>query len=292
MALGVFILVFFSAAIHVFWNTSVKTSRDKVSFVWLTAVAATAVLAPVFVVARIVQPGPLSWEVVALAALSGLCEAAYIIPLFLAYDRADLSVVYPLSRGVAPLVTLSLGGVLLGDAVTVRHGAAVLVVVLGVGGVSWSAWAAAPHRHTLAGVGLALWAGCLIAGYHLVDRRAMTLQKTPGPIEYLFLMHCFMLLFISAWVAVSARRRARAMNEWPANRRGVLIVGVGAPLAYLLIVLALRHGNVTYVTAGRNVGIVISTLVGGLFLAETVGWRRTVGAVLIAAGVAALVLLS
>jgi drug/metabolite transporter (DMT)-like permease len=82
------------------------------------------------------------------------------------------------------------------------------------------------------------------------------------------------------------------MNEWPANRRGVLIVGVGAPLAYLLIVLALRHGNVTYVTAGRNVGIVISTLVGGLLLAETVGWRRTVGAVLIAAGVAALVLLS
>ena len=82
------------------------------------------------------------------------------------------------------------------------------------------------------------------------------------------------------------------MNEWPANRKGVLIVGIGVPLAYLLIVLALRHGNVTHITAGRNVGIVISTLVGGLFLAETVSWRRAVGAVLIVAGVAALVLLS
>ncbi len=292
MTLTVFILVLASAGLHVFWNAFVKMCRDKVSFVWLTSVVGTLVLAPVFAISRLVQPGPLGGEVFAWAALSGLCEAAYLVQLFVAYEKADLSVVYPLSRGVAPLVTLALGGLLLGDSVALHHGVAILVVVAGVGSMSLSAWASAPHRHTLTGVGLALAAGCLIAGYHLVDRRAMTLADKPNALEYLFLMHCVLLLFVSAWIVMSARRRKRAMSEWPANRKGVLIVGVGSTLAYFLIMVALRHGNVTHIAAGRNVGIVISTVVGSLFLRERVCWRRVLGAVLISAGVAALVLFS
>ena len=68
-------------------------------------------------VSRLIAPGALSGEIVACAALTGLFRAAYIIMLFLAYGHADLSVAYPLSRGVAPLVALPLAGVLLGDAV-------------------------------------------------------------------------------------------------------------------------------------------------------------------------------
>jgi drug/metabolite transporter (DMT)-like permease len=293
MPLTVFILVFFSAGLHVFWNAFVKACQDKVSFVWTTSVVGSLTLLPVFVVSRLVSPGPLDWPMIGWAALSGLCEAGYLIPLFVAYDQADLSVVYPLSRGVAPLVTLALGGMLLGDVVTAGHGAAVLVVVVGVGVVSWSAWVAAPHRHTLTGVGLALWAGCLIAGYHLVDRRVMTLPARPWPHEYLLFMHVFLLLFVSAWIAARKARRARALSEWRTNKRGVLLVGVGSVVGYLLIMIALRNpsANVTYVAAGRNVGIVLSTLAGALFLREAVSWRRILGAVLITLGVAGLVLL-
>jgi drug/metabolite transporter (DMT)-like permease len=290
VTLTVFILVLCAAALHVFWNTFVKTSRDKVSFLWLTSVAGSAVMAVAFLVARLAAPGPISVEVVAWAALSGLFEAAYLVMLFGAYDKADLSVTYPLSRGIAPLVVLPLGGLLLGDVVTPRHGAAVVVVAAGVAAVSLSAWAAAPHRRTLEGVALALAAGCLIAAYHLVDRRAMTLAARPSALDYLFLMHGFLALFVSAWIVLSRRRRKRALSEWPVNRRGVLVVGVGSPLAYFLIMVALRYGNVTYITAGRNVGIVISTVVGGVFLKERISWKRALGAVLIALGVAALVL--
>ena len=72
----------------------------------------------------------------------------------------------------------------------------------------------------------------------------------------------------------------------------VLIVGFCTPLAYFLIILALRYGNVTHVAAGRNIGIVISILVGRLFLKEIVGRYRIIGAVLITLGVAALLVFS
>jgi drug/metabolite transporter (DMT)-like permease len=80
--------------------------------------------------------------------------------------------------------------------------------------------------------------------------------------------------------------------EWTTNRLGVLIVGICIPAAYFLIVLALRYGNVTYVTAGRNIGIVLSTLVGVLFLKERVSWGRFVGSLFILAGVGGLVLMA
>jgi len=291
MSLFVFILVLSSAVLHVFWNVFVKTSGDKVSFAWLSVLVSTVVLVPVFAASRLIAPGPLSGEIVAWAALSGLCEAAYIILLFVAYGYTDLSVVYPLSRGVAPLVVLPLSGLLLSDTVTAQHGLAIAVVIGGVTAVTLSALVSAPHRHTVAGVCLALGAGCMIACYHMVDRRAMTLAARPSPIEYLFVMHGFLLLFISAWVGISAGRRKRAFVEWRGNVKGILIVGLGSTLAYFMIMVALRHGNVAYITAGRNVGIVISTAVGAFLLKERVCRRRVLGAALIAAGVAALVAL-
>lgn len=290
MTLFVFLLVLLSSSLHVIWNTLVKQSEDKPSFALLTTLVATLVLVPVFIVSRVVQPGPLSTAVWGWAAFSGLFEALYVVLLFGAYGRADLSVVYPLSRGVAPLFTLVLGGRLLGDWVSPLQGAAVLTIVAGVTGVSLSSRYSAKSGLGRSGILFSIGTGCMIAGYHLVDRRAMTMVIPPNPLEYLFLAHLFMSAFVVLWFGLCLRRGREILSEWMTNRGGVLIVGVCIPAAYFLIVLALRYGNVTHVTAGRNIGIVLSTVVGLLFLKERVGWGRAVGSLLILTGVVGLVL--
>jgi drug/metabolite transporter (DMT)-like permease len=290
VTLFVFSLVLLSASLHVLWNTLVKQSEDKSSFAWLTTLVATLLLMPVFGASRLLQPGTLGPPAWGWAALSGLFEALYVVFLFGAYGQADLSVVYPLSRGVAPLMTMALGGRLLGDSVSAVQGAAVLTIVAGVTSVAVSS--RAPVRHILrrAGLLLSFGTGCMIAGYHLVDRRAMSMAGSPSPIEYLFLVQLFMSAFVTLWFGVRLRRGREMLSEWMTNRAGVLIVGACIPAAYLLIVVALRYGNVTHVTAGRNIGIVLSTLVGLLFLRERVGWGRAVGSALIVSGVVGLVL--
>ena len=290
MTFFVFVLVLLSASLHVLWNTLVKQSEDKPSFAVLTTLMATLALVPVFIASRVVQPGPLSPAAWSWAALSGLLEALYLVLLFGAYGRADLSVVYPLSRGVAPLVTLVLGGRLLGDWVSPLQGAAVFTIVAGVASVGLSSRDPARQAPNRSGLLLSLGTGCMIAGYHLVDRRAMTMGAAPNPLEYLFLVQLFMSALVTLWFGLCLRRGREILSEWMTNRGGVLIVGVCIPAAYFLIVLALRYGNVTHVTAGRNIGIVLSTVVGLLFLKERVGWGRIVGSLLILAGVVALVL--
>jgi drug/metabolite transporter (DMT)-like permease len=288
----VFVLVLLSASIHVFWNTLVKQSEDKSSFAWLTTLVATLLLMPVFGVSRLLQPGTLGPPAWGWAAFSGLFEALYVVFLFGAYGQADLSVVYPLSRGVAPLVTMALGGRLLGDSVSPVQGAAVFTVVAGVASVAVSSQAKVRHALGRAGVLLSFGTGCMIAGYHLIDRRAMSIAEAPRPLEYLFLVQLFMSAFVTLWFGVGLRRGREMLSEWTTNRAGVLIVGACIPAAYLLIVVALRYGNVTHVTAGRNIGIVLSTLVGLLFLKERVNWGRFVGSLLILAGVGGLVLMA
>lgn len=290
VTLFVFILVFLSAALHVLWNTFVKKCKDKASFAWLTSIVGVMILLPVFVSCRLAWPGPLGGQVWGWAAFSGLFEAMYVVFLFSAYGRADLSVVYPLSRGIAPLVTWTLGGIFVGDSVSFKSGLAVGLIVAGVLGLSYSARNTSGRAAGL-GVLLSLGTGCMIAGYHLVDRKAMSMAAAPSPLEYLFLMHLFLVFFITAWVCLAPKARRTIFSEWRSNRPGVLIVGFCTPLAYFLIILALRYGNVTYIAAGRNIGIFISVIVGVLFLKERVTRPRFAGALLIAAGVIGLVAL-
>lgn len=292
MTLIVFILVTLSAILHVLWNTLIKTSRDKTSFAWLTSLVGSLMLLPVFILCRFWSPGPLGWEVWLWAALSGLFETLYVIFLFGAYGRADLSVVYPLSRGIAPLITMILGDVLVGDAVTLPQGLTIGVICAGVAAVSYSARTTGIKYNAWSGICLAMATGCMIAGYHLVDRKAMCMPHPPNPLEYLFLMHFFLGAFITTFVTLVLKPGKQILVEWSGNRRSVLIVGFCTPLAYFLIIVALRYGNVTHVAAGRNIGIFISILVGGLFLKETVHCFRIIGALLIAAGVAALIVLT
>ena len=131
----------------------------------------------------------------------------------------------------------------------------------------------------------------LIGGYHLVDRYALKLEPAPPAIlEYYFLMHTVMVLALTVALLAWPGYRRRLLCEWPGNRTGVLAVGVLSVVSYLLILMALRLGNVTLVSATRNTGIAISTAVGGLVLRERISPLRAIGAVVIVAGVFILLL--
>ncbi|MBN2449883.1 MAG: EamA family transporter [Lentisphaeria bacterium] len=291
MSVTVFGMVFLSASLHVFWNALAKQSRDKLSFAWLTNGVGALCALPLFLFCRVWGPGALGLDVFLLAMASGLIESLYFVTLFSAYDRVDLSVAYPLSRGVAPVFSLVPGAVFLGDTLTAGQGCGVGIVVAGVFLVAWSAMRRSDSvARVRGGVLLALATGAMIALYHVVDRRALTLPSPPRTGEYFFLMHAWLALFVSAWVLGRPSTRRRAFREWHGNRGAVLLVGFLSVFAYLLIMAALRVGNVTLVAATRNSGIVISTLAGALLLREPICRLRLAGVLGIVTGVVTLLL--
>jgi drug/metabolite transporter (DMT)-like permease len=142
------------------------------------------------------------------------------------------------------------------------------------------------------GIGIlpAVATGGMIAGYHLVDRHVMGSFNHPNSLEYFCIVRLLMAGFLTIWTIVCPDSHRIIMREWLTHKREVIIASFGVVSGYYLILFALQYGNVTYITASRNIGIVISMIVGALFFKEAINRVRLTGALLITAGVVSLVI--
>src|SRR5215217_7433087 len=126
MPASALLLALGSAVLHAAWNLLLARARDVQA-----AAAATFVIAVV-----VALPFALVWwradaAVWPYALASTLLEIVYVVALALAYRVGEVSFVYPLTRGLAPVLALAFGVVALGEAVSLT--AAGGVVLVGVG---------------------------------------------------------------------------------------------------------------------------------------------------------------
>lgn len=292
----VFLLVFASCLLHVLWNASGKKCGDSEAFTWLTTVGGALVNIVALCVLTLsgrIQPIPVSAGLLKMAATSGFFEGCYFIFLFWSYRHIDLSVAYPLSRGLAPLATLFLGPVVvLVFGLDSHRGiqlSQLLPVAIALGGASLLCYDALSRsdakQNVLKGLILAMLTGLSIASYHLVDSTAMETYKLPS-IQYLTLMSLFMSLFVSLWMLTKKNALARIAKELKGNIKGVLSVCCISNFTYCLVLLAFKLvKNATLVTAARNMGIVISLIYAAIFLKEKVSFQKALGACMITAGI-------
>lgn len=282
-------LVLLSAVLHVLWNTLAKSCDDKLSFAWLTTVLGGLFLVGPFVAARLFSPGLIDGQTWLWAAVSGAFQALYVMLLFTAYGKADLSVVYPVCRGLAPLAVLLLAGRLVGDAVGVWQVAAVGLVVAGTVAVGLT------NRNSIgkisaSGLALSGLTALATAGYSLADSKAMRLSPGPGAAEFLLLSYIFLAALLTPWAVRARGGLGGLFSQWRTNRRDVLLVSLLTPLSYLCVVAAMGQGNVVLITAWRNVSILLSTAAGAWLLHEQVTRGRLFGAGVIFSGLTLLVL--
>jgi drug/metabolite transporter (DMT)-like permease len=203
-----------------------------------------------------------------LVATSAL-ELAYFVLLAYAYNRAELSVVYPLARGLAPVLVLAGAVAFTGAGTTPRQVGGVLLVgsgILLVRGLR--------GRGALLAVAIA----CAIASYTVVDKHGVT---HASPVAYLELMSIFTgLAYAGFIVATRGAVTLRAELGW----RSVL-AGVGTFAAYACVLAALQLASAASVAAVRESGVVVATALAAIFLRERVTPWRAGGAVLVVAGV-------
>src|SRR5262245_26094922 len=147
-----------SALIHASWNAALKGGRDRVADAFLIAVGGLMTWA--VVAAGWGAPAPAAWPFLA---ASVLIHLVYWYTLFSAYDVGDLSHIYTLSRGSAPML------VAIGAAIAAHETPppvkALGVVLVSAGVLCVGASARAPIRATLWALGI----GVCIASYSLVD---------------------------------------------------------------------------------------------------------------------------
>ena len=269
MPLSAFGRALAAAVVHALWNLLLARARDPEAATAVALVTGVVVFAPV---------AALTWELEAEAwpylVATSLLELLYVALLGAAYRRAELSVVYPLARGVAPVLVLAVGA--LGAGTSAAQAAGVCLVGLGVLLVRGLARPAAS-----AGVLFGLAIACSIAAYTLVDDEGI---RYANAITYLELALVVPAAGYAAGIVLFKGGAALRAEVRPSS----LAAGVSVFVAYALVLAALARAEAAPVAAVRETSVVIATAGAALLLRERVGPGRLAGAVLVAAGVALL----
>ena len=172
MTTTVFLVVIAAAILHALWNALLKSGGDK--FVGMSAVMMGQ--APLAVIAALSFPLPAVESLPYLLAGVAL-HVGYQIFLTLAYRIGDLSQVYPIARGVAPLIVAGVSIGFLGVALSLPE--ILGVATIGIGIISLALVRRQDGQRNLGAAGLALVTGCFIAAYSLVDGLGARVSGSP-----------------------------------------------------------------------------------------------------------------
>jgi drug/metabolite transporter (DMT)-like permease len=272
--LTAFALALGSAALHALWNLLLARERDPEPTTAIAICASVVAFAPL--AALVWDVDPRVWPFIA---VTSMLQLLYFALLATAYRRAELSFVYPIARGLAPVLVLVVGVVVLGTGASAAQAAGVCLVgvgillVRGVGG----------EHDTVGGV-LAVAIAASIAAYTLVDKSGI---RYADPIVYLELAMAPTALGSLLLVAAlpSGPRRLRA-----AVRLTPVVAGVVSFGAYVLVLAALERAPAASVAAVRETSVLIVAALAARTLGERVSGTRLVGAALVVSGVALIVL--
>jgi drug/metabolite transporter (DMT)-like permease len=263
------VLALAAAVGHAVWNLLLARARDP------EAATAVAMLVGVVVFAI---PAAVDWDVDAsvwpYVLGSALFELVYLALLARAYRQSDLSLIYPLGRGVAPVLVLVIGVAVLGVETSAAQAAGVCLVATGIF-LLRGPRSEADRRGVVFGLAIA----ACIAGYTLIDNSGVERASALAYLELVILLPAF------GYAAfVLATRGARAMRA-ELNLSSV-VAGLLILSPFALFLLALDLAPAAPVAAVRETSILIATALGALVLKERVGAGRWAGAVLVAVGVA------
>ncbi len=265
-----FALALGAAVLHAGWNVLLAGARDSVAATGALLLFGALLLAP----AALLTGSVVSSDALPYVAGSAALELAYFVLLAFAYRGGEMSVVYPVGRGSAPVVVLAAGAVGLGVGVS-------WVAALGVGlvaaGVLLLALRGDPgSRDVLFGLAI----GLAIAGYTLVDSEGL---DHADPLAYLFLVAAVCAVAYGGGLLATGQGGAlKAALNPRAALTAAAVFG-----AYAMVLAALELAPAASVAAVRESSVVIAAVFAWLFLGEP---RRLTAAALVAAGVAAIAL--
>ena len=276
MSLAVSFAVLLAALLHATWNAMIKGGRDVL--LDTAAIVAGAGLVALPFLPLVPLPQPQAWPYIIASVVTHL---AYYFLMVNAYRTGDLSLVYPLMRGVAPLITAVLGIFWLREMPATFAWAGMLLISAGVIAL---ALRTADHAPSGKAVSFALANACVIATYSIIDGNG---ARASGNVwSYIVWLFVLDAIPFTLYMLVT-RRRAFLQALWQRRRNGMIGGGLSAG-AYAISVWAMTQAPVALVASLRETSVLFATLIGARLLNEKLTPRRWAGVAAVVLGVIAL----
>ncbi|NMZ32639.1 EamA family transporter [Pseudomonas proteolytica] len=266
-------LVLISAFMHATWNAVVRAGSSR--FMTLALVDGTALLICLAALPLVDVPSLQVWGYVL---LSVVLNTVYRLFLIKAYETGDFGQVYPVMRGVPPVLVALFSYFLLHEHLSFQALAGVLLICLGIISLTFvRKMTALMLRPILMAVG----AGVFIASYTVVDAKGVRASETV--LQYIIYLTVFQSIPIPLLAFLKARTQfvQAIARQWRVGMLG----GVFYLASYGLVLFALSLDAVAKVSALRETSVIIGAIIAALFFRERFGWRRMLSALVIVCGI-------
>jgi len=280
-------MVVVAALLHAFWNIVAKKTGGNRHFVLMGGLLLALIWAPAGLWLGWNEVPRWGWTQWAFVAGSGFLHLAYFKVLLKGYRVSDLTVVYPVARGTGPLISSLLAVAVMGEALTVHGALGVLAVCGGVfiiaGGPAMlrGAHDAVQRARLHAGLAWGAATGVLIAAYTVLDGYSVkVLLLSPVILDYFG-----NLVRLPFMLPTLLRDPPGFVDAWRRYKWHAVVLGAVSPLAYMLVLYAVRLAPVSHVAPAREISMLFAALVGGRLLGEGDRGQRVLGALLMAGGV-------
>lgn len=274
MTATVFFAVLFAALLHAGWNAWVKGGRDGFTAILQLSLGQSLIASLALFVVGLPPATALPWVIA-----SALLHCGYKAFLINAYERGDLSQIYPIARGSAPLIVAGAGLLFLGEALPPARLAAVAAIG---GGILLLAAGRPGERLRRSGILLGLGTATFTASYSVVDGLGARLAGDASA----FILSAIAIdgVLMLAWARLAGRKLTleAVRSGW---LQGLAAGGVSVG-AYWIVVWAFTQAPLALVAALRETSILFAMLIAALLLGERVGARRWAAAGLIVSGIA------
>ncbi|WP_127588229.1 EamA family transporter [Paenibacillus koleovorans] len=284
MTLTAILLVTIAGMMHAIWNMLTKRSGSQMAFLWWAQLTAIVGLAPVAFLVDGLEwlRGPTA---IGFLLLSMLLHGVYIVLLAVAYRMGDLSVVYPVMRGISPVLLPLLGVLVLNESLFAFDYAGIGLIVLGIWLLGSGGRSQAGDKLQWKAVCIAILVGLAVTSYTLIDKLAIETAGIP-PLSLNSASNIGNALFLTYFAIRSRHLR----QEWRHHKPAWLIGGLLASAGYVLFLYAMDLAPLAQIAPMREIGTVFGTLLGLFVLRESQARTlpRMLASFLITAGVIAL----
>ncbi|WP_102959821.1 DMT family transporter [Mangrovicella endophytica] len=263
MSSTVFAAVILAALLHAAWNALLKSETDKLAGGVGVSIGGVPLALAGIAVAGF--PPLAAWPYVL---ASAVIHTFYYLCLLNAYRAADFTQVYPVARGIAPVLTACFGVIMLGEVLTPLQTAAVVIIGSGVTSLVFAG--RSDRNLTGAGLAYALATGVLIATYSLNDgagaREAGSSLSFYGTSS---ILNCALLCLY-----VRIARPGTLCACFTRARSSTLVGGPVSFVAYAIVTWAFSQAPIATVSALREVSVAFAILIGTFVLKERMNWRK------------------
>ena len=274
MTTTVLVAVLTAALLHASWNAIAHGITDR--FVGFGLISAGGTVCAGFLLPFTSLPDPASWPYLA---VSVVLHVGYLAFLMLSYRLGDFGQVYPLARGLAPLVVTLAAALLIGERLATSHLVGVLVVSGGL--LSLVFVAGRPERSQTPAIAAALGTGLMIASYTVIDGMGVRLSGDP----FSYTIWLTFLHFVIFAVALVALRGPSLFSQLRLSWWQGLLGGAISIAAYGLVLWAQTQSPLAAIAALRESSIVFGAIIGALFFREEFGRARILAAAAVTTGI-------